>query len=325
MRKISTVKVLLLFILFCAAVTAGVTIGAVNIPLVELFSPQNRQILLLRSSRVILAVLSGAGLATSGIALQAVLRNPLAEPYLLGTSSGAGLGAVSAVALGISGLFLPLSAFIGALGATFVVYALARQRGRIPLQSLILSGVIVSVGLSAVIIFLLSIARSDALHGQMWWLWGSLQVYDKRLLLMVACLVIPGIAFLYFFSRDLNAISLGEEEAMHLGIHTETLKKIIFFVTSLITAGLVCVCGTIGFVGLIIPHTVRLMVGSNHKVLIPVSCVAGAVFMVVSDLLSRKLFAPLEIPVGVITAVTGAPLFIILLKSNHLHRGGGGG
>ena len=314
MKRLSTGKLLLLLALLAAAACAAVATGAVNIPFSELFAEQNRQILLLRSARVLLAMMAGAGLAVAGVALQAVLRNPLAEPYLLGTSSGAGLGAVAAVAAGLSGLLLPLCAFSGALGATFLVYMLARQRGRVPLQSLILAGVIVSVGLSSVIVFLLSISRSDSLHGQMWWLWGSLQVYDLRLLFWASCLVVPGIGILYFFSRDLNAISLGEEEALHLGIKTETLKKTIFFVTSLITAGLVSVCGTIGFVGLIIPHTVRLMVGSNHKVLIPVSCICGAVFMVLCDLLSRKLFAPLEIPVGVITAITGAPLFIILLK-----------
>jgi iron complex transport system permease protein len=311
----SVAAILVIAAALVASIAAAVSFGAVNIPLAQLFSGQNHMIFILRITRVALGLIAGCGLAVSGTALQAVLRNPLAEPYLLGTSSGAGLGAVVALLLGITGLPLPFAALAGALASTGLVYRLARQGGRIPLQSLILSGVIVSIALSAVMLFIISVASSENLHSEIWWLWGSLDISDIRLLALVGILVAAGTGVLYALSGELNAISIGEEEAIHLGIETEKLKRTVFFLTSLITAAVICVCGTIGFVGLIIPHAMRMVVGPNHKLLIPVSCVAGGIFLVLCDLISRTLFAPMEIPIGVITAVIGAPVFIILLKS----------
>lgn len=299
---------------FCAAVSAGVCFGAVRIPVSGLFSPENHTVLMLRSLRVCLGLIAGCGLAVSGAALQAVLRNPLAEPYLLGTSSGAGLGAVCALMMGVTGLPLPFAALLGALASTGIVYRIARQRGRMPLQSLILSGVIVSIALSALTLFLISVGSAERLHSEIWWLWGSLSVSDPRLLALVGILVAAGTLAIYLLSRELNAISLGEEEALHLGIETERLKKSVFFVTSLVTAAVICVCGTIGFVGLIIPHAMRRVTGPDHRVLIPASSAAGGIFIVLCDLAGRTLFAPMEIPIGVITAAIGAPVFIILLR-----------
>jgi iron complex transport system permease protein len=307
-------KLLILFLILIFTVILGLTRGAVNLSFSELFLSENNYVLLLRSLRILAAVIVGMGLAVAGIALQAILKNPLAEPYLLGTSSGAGLCAVVVMVLGLGGIFIPLGAFLGAVLTMFLVYGLSRQGSRIAAQSLILSGVIVSVALSAIIVFLISLSQNDLLHGAVWWLWGSLQVYDFKLLLVCGCIVAFGIAVVFFLSQDLNAISLGEEEAVHLGIDSERLKKVLFFVTSLVTAALVAVCGIIGFVGLIIPHMVRLLVGPNHRRLIPSACILGAAFMVFCDMLSRTLFAPLEIPIGVITALIGAPIFIILLK-----------
>lgn len=313
-------KIILLSVIFVLSLFLGILKGSVNIPLSELFISANRQILYLRLLRLLVACIAGAGLSVSGIALQAILRNPLAEPYLLGTSSGAGIGAVLAIIIGLGKFYLPLAAFIGAILAVILVYNLARQGNKIPVQSLILSGVIVSIALSGIIIFLISISGNEALHGAMWWLWGSMQVYDLKLLYMVSLVVILGILAIYILSQDLNAISIGEEEAIHLGINTETIKKILFFVTSLITASLVSICGIIGFVGLIIPHIMRFIVGPNHKVLIPCTCISAATFMIICDVLSRTLFPPLEIPIGVITAIVGAPVFIILLKTKQKLR-----
>lgn len=307
-------NILVLSGLLLTAVLLGLIKGAVKIPLHDLLSAANQPILNMRLLRIITAILAGCGLAVSGIALQAILRNPLAEPYLLGTSSGAGLAAVIAVILGISHIYLPLAAFAGAIASMIIVYNLAKEGTRISDRSLILAGVIVSIALSALIVFLVSIFGNLALHEMAWWLWGSMQVYDYRLVGLVAIPVIAGIIAIYFFSQDLNAISMGEEEAKHLGIDTQNMKKILIFVTALITASLICICGIIGFVGLIVPHMMRIIVGPNHKVLIPVTCIAAAVFMVACDMLSRTLFAPVEIPIGVITAVIGAPVFIILLK-----------
>ncbi|MHB8155444.1 MAG: FecCD family ABC transporter permease [Candidatus Omnitrophota bacterium] len=307
-------KLLILFLLLGAVIIFGLIKGAVNISLANLLLKDNQVILNLRLLRVIAAILVGSGLAISGIALQAILRNPLAEPYLLGTSSGAGLAAVIAVIIGVSRIYMPLAAFLGAVLSIIIVYNLSREKGMIADKSLILSGVIISVAFSSVIVFLVSLFGNEAMHEMNWWLWGSLQVYDYKLLLLVAFPVILGICVIYFFAQDLNAISMGEEAAMHLGIDAQNIKKILILVTALISASLICICGIIGFVGLIVPHMMRLVVGPNHKVLIPMTCLAASIFMILCDLMSRTLFSPVEIPIGVITAIIGAPVFIILLK-----------
>jgi len=307
-------RFVILFLLLGLAIIFGLVKGAVHIPLSDLLLKNNQAIFNLRLLRIVAAILVGSGLAVSGIALQAILRNPLAEPYLLGTSSGAGLAAVSAAILGLSRLYMPLAAFLGALASIILVYNLARERGMIADKSLILSGVIVSVAFSSIIVFLVSLFGNEAMHEMNWWLWGSLQVYDYKLLLLVAIPVILGICGIYLFAQDLNAISMGEEDAVHLGINTQAIKKILILITAIITASLICICGIIGFVGLIVPHMMRLVAGPNHKLLIPVTCLAASIFVVLCDLLSRTLFAPIEIPIGVITAIIGAPVFIILLK-----------
>jgi len=304
---------LLLIILFFIALL-GILNGSVHIPFNEILLKNNRSIIILRSLRVLTAAIAGCGLAVSGIALQSILRNPLAEPYLLGTSSGAGLGAIIGITAGISSLYMPLAAFAGAIISIILVYNFARQNNKVAEHSLILSGVIVSVALSAIMVFLISISTNEALHGMAWWLWGNLGIFDLKLILIVSLVVIFGITVIYMFWQDLNAISLGEEEATHLGINVEQTKKILIIVASLITASLVCICGIIGFVGLIVPHMMRLIVGPNHKMLIPATCISAAIFMIACDIISRVIFAPLEIPIGVITAVLGAPTFIFLLK-----------
>lgn len=313
-------NILPIFIIFLLAIIWAIIKGSVNLTLVELLRRENRLILYLRLARILLAIVVGSGLAVSGVALQSILRNSLADPYLLGTSSGAGLGAVISIILGINGVYLPFAAFIGALLSFILVYNLARQGNKISVQSLVLSGVIVSVALSSIIVFLISISPNEALHGAIWWLWGSLEIFDFKLLFWVSLIVILGILVIFILSQDLNAISIGEEEAIHLGIEAETIKKVLFFITSLITASLVSICGIIGFVGLIIPHMMRFIVGPNHKILIPSTCLAAAAFMIICDVLSRTLLVPLEIPIGVITAIIGAPIFIILLRTKQKIR-----
>lgn len=307
-------KILILFLILITGIILGVLNGSSDIPSSQLLLRENQPILYLRLLRIFAAVVIGAGLAVSGIVLQAILRNPLAEPYLLGTSSGAGLGAVVALILGISRIYLPLAAFLGAVLSIILVYNLAKQNNRIRDESLILSGVIVSVAFSAIIVFLVSTSGNETLQGLSWWLWGSLQVYDFNLLFIVSLIVLLGICAIYVFAQDLNAISIGAEEAMHLGIDVELTKKILILITSLITASLVSLCGVIGFVGLLMPHLVRMLSGPNHKTLIPLACLAAAIFMVACDILSRVIYPPLEIPIGVITAILGAPVFIILLR-----------
>jgi len=225
------------------------------------------------------------------------------------------LGAILAVVLGLGQAALPPAAFLGALVSAALVYGIARQGYRIPVPSLILSGVVVSVAFSGIIVFVVTLSANEAVHGLLWWLWGSLDVYDAKLLFYVCLLVLFGCATIFLFSQDLNALSIGEEDAVHLGIRAETIKTVMYLLTSLLTAGLVCATGIIGFVGLIVPHMMRLVVGPNHKILIPASCLAGAAFLVGCDTLARTAFAPAEVPIGVVTAVIGAPIFIVLLKT----------
>lgn len=304
----------ILLLLLCIVVILGLVKGAVDIPLADILLKENRAIFNMRLLRILAAIIVGSGLSVSGIALQAVLRNSLAEPYLLGTSSGAGLAVVISMIAGISKIYMPLAAFIGAVASIILVYNLAQEGSRITDKSLVLSGVIISIAFSSIIVFLVSIFGDKAVHEITWWLWGNLEVYDYRLMLLISIPVIFGIAAIYVFSQDLNAISIGEEEAVHLGIDTQKIKKAVILITALITASLICICGIIGFVGLIVPHMMRLVVGPNHKTLIPTTCLAASVFMVGCDIFSRTLFSPIEIPIGVITAIIGAPVFIILLK-----------
>lgn len=313
-------KIILLILILFAAIGVAICKGSVAIPIAELFSSQYRQVIGLRLARIVLAIVSGGGLAVAGAALQAILRNALAEPYLLGTSSGAGLGAVIALMAGLGSVYLPAAAFAGSIASIILVYNLARQGDRMSAQSLVLSGVIISIVLSGIMVFLISISGEEVLHSAMWWLWGSLEVTDFGLLSIVSAAVTCCVLAIVVFSQDLNAISLGEETAAHLGIRVEAIKIIIFILTSLITACLVCICGMIGFVGLIIPHAARLVIGPNHKVLLPGVFIAGAAFMVICDAISRTVFSPSEIPIGVITSVIGAPVFIVLLKRNRRAR-----
>lgn len=320
MRNRFSWKIVVLIALWGMAIIWGISKGAVNLRPEELFLESNRQILYLRLGRILLAMLAGSGLAVSGIVLQALLRNPLADPYLLGTSSGAGLAAVIAILFGIAYSYVPFVAFIGAMLSIMLVYQLSRQNGRITVQSLILSGVIVSIGLSSLIMFVLSTSERETLPGVTWWLWGNLEVFDLSLFMVVAVVVIVGIAVVYLFAQDLNAISIGDEEALHLGIDVEKTKKVLLGLTALITAALICICGIIGFVGLIIPHMARLIIGPHHRRLIPVSCLIASAFMVVCDVIARTVFLPSEVPIGVMTALVGAPLFIILLRRNQKVR-----
>ncbi len=314
MRRAEKIKTSILFSVFILALYFGLSQGSVSLSLGELFSSPNHNILTLRLLRILMAIIAGSGLATCGIALQAMLRNPLSEPYLLGTSSGAGLGAVIGLIFGVFNIYLPFAAFLGAILTMMLVYCIARHENKVEIQSLILSGVVVSVAMSGIIIFLVTFYDEKTLHSILWWLWGNLQVYDAKLLTIVSTIVAAGIASIYAMYQDLNALSLGEEDAIHLGIDSERVKKYLLIITSLITASIVSISGIIGFVGLIIPHATRYIVGPNHRILIPASCIAASIFMILCDLISRTLAPPFEIPIGVITACIGAPLFIVILK-----------
>ena len=312
----------LLLVSLIAASGMSLFTGAVNVPVGEMFSSG---IIHLRIARILLAVVVGAGLSVAGVVFQALLRNPLAEPYVLGVSSGAGLGAASAILIGI-GAFgawtLPLMAFVGALVTILLVYALARgPNGVVPVQTLLLSGVIVSAVLGSLLMFLVSVSSSENLHNVVWWLLGNLQIFDWGLLKVVSAVVAAGLLITVLFARNLNVMTLGEEPAAHLGLDVEQTKKIFFLVASLMTGATVAACGLIGFVGLIVPHTVRLLIGPDHRRLVPASALAGATFLVLGDSFARTAISffsggsnPTEIPIGVVTAFLGGPFFLFLLR-----------
>jgi len=275
----------------------------------------------IRLPRVIGGALIGAALATAGVLFQGLLRNPMADPYIIGTSAGAALGATIAMILPVSVAFLgfglvPVAAFIGALTTVILVYNLARVGGKTPIISMLLAGFVISALLAAIIAFIMSISDRLDLHLRSVYsfLMGHISVTSWEQIAVIAPLIIGGIIVARFFAFRLNAFSLGEEGAAYLGVEVERDKILILALGSLLTAGAVSISGLIGFVGLVMPHAVRLSLGPDHRLLLPTSALAGAAFVVIADLIARTLLAPIEIPVGIITALIGAPFFLYLLR-----------
>jgi len=269
----------------------------------------------IRLPRILLAMLVGAALAVSGTALQALLRNPLADPYVLGISSGAALGAI--IALYVGGRVAaasPLVAFAGALLTTAWVYLLGRRAGRLASYTLVLAGVITASFLSAVILFVLTLLSTRDVRGIAFWLMGDLSVVTDLQLRILLPVVALGILALYAFAKDLNVLLLGEEEAAHLGVNVARVQTAVFLLASLLTGVAVSVSGAIGYLGLLVPHLGRMVVGNDHRTLLPTAALGGAIVLTLSDTLARTVVAPAELPVGAVTAVAGAPVFIYLLR-----------
>lgn len=272
----------------------------------------------IRLPRVALAALVGAALALAGVAYQAVFRNPLADPYLLGAASGAGLAATLAIvgggALGGgAALGVPAAAFLGASGAVSVVVAVARRGWSLPVVPLVLAGVVVGSLLAAATSFVLLASREQA-AGVLTWLLGSLSFASWPRVATIAPAVAIACAALVANARPLDVLQLGERPAAQLGLAVETLKLSVVAAGTIATAAAVSVAGVIGFVGLLVPHAVRLAFGPDHRRLVPISAVWGAAFLVLADLVARTVIAPAEVPVGVVTAVVGAPAFLVLLR-----------
>ncbi len=273
-------------------------------------------LLSLRLPRILLAGLVGAGLSMAGVIFQVLLRNPLADPYILGVSSGSAVGTILAILLGFSAtsLGLPLASFIGALFTIGIVFYFGRQNGKIHPNTLLLAGVVTGSFLSAVILFLLSLSQKEELHTILFWLMGDFSFSNFLSLRIIFPYIFIGFLFLYSRSRHYNLLLLGDEGAIQMGLSVERLKVLSYLSASLITAASVSVCGLIGFVGLIVPHGVRIVLGADHRLLLPSSALLGASFLILSDTLARTLLAPVELPVGVITAAFGGPFFIYLLR-----------
>ena len=283
----------------------------------SLSSQENLIIFSVRLPRIIFAGIVGASLSLGGVVFQALLRNPLADPYVLGISGGSALGAIIGILIGAGSFYLgvPLLAFLGALFTVFLVFIVSGgTRGALLDNSLLLSGVVVNAFFSAAILFLLSIANSMELHSITFWLMGDLSRASLKEITVAAVCLLIGFVLLYRQATKLNLIVQGEETALQLGINVEITRQWILIVTSLITAVAVSLAGIIGFVGIMVPHMMRLVFGSDHRLLMPASVLFGASFLVAADTVARVVLAPAELPVGVITALCGAPYFIFLLK-----------
>jgi iron complex transport system permease protein len=272
----------------------------------------------IRVPRVVLAAIVGAALAAAGVTLQALLRNPLADPYILGISSGAGLGATLAIIGGFSWTLwgrspVAVFAFAGALGTVWLVWAVGRITGKFHVTGLLLAGVVVNAFFSAIIMFLVSMAKGQQLHATMFWLMGNMAEEDFLVLWIGAGCVAAGGVSLYFLAPQLNAISFNPVDARSMGIHVERVQLIAFTISAFVTAVAVSLSGLVGFVGLVVPHAVRLVLGPDHRQLLPVASLSGAMFLVVADTVARVIVAPAQLPVGVVTAIVGGPFFLILL------------
>jgi iron complex transport system permease protein len=271
----------------------------------------------IRLHRVVAGFVTGAALSTAGCVFQALLRISLAEPYILGVSSGAALGATICIATGISSLswlMLPLWAFVFALGTLVAVYFLSRISLTISMYNLILSGVVVGAICSSIVMFIVSFVPREGLHTIMWWMLGDLDVYSWELLIITGAISAGGCIWMWIMARDLNAISVNMEIAHTVGVNTKRVLLTGLAVATLVTSSVVSMVGLIGFVGLIVPHMMRGIVGPDHRRLIPACAIGGGIFLAVCDAVARSVLAPREIPVGVITALAGGPFFLMLLR-----------
>ena len=326
-----------LFILLVAVVILAAAVGSVQIPflttssilisklpLVELTPTWTGAletiVLEIRLPRVILAGLVGAALAIAGATYQGLFRNPLADPYLIGVAQGAALGAVIGFLLpatwhssGFGFGIIPLLAFSGALISTAIVYSFARVGKTLPVTTLILAGVALGALLGSIVSYLI-ISSGERIHGIMFWLMGSFSLTQWSEAKIVLPYVLLGVVIILLYARPLNLMQLDEEQAQQLGINVERLKLVLLAAATLITAAAVSFVGIIGFVGIIIPHAVRLIWGADYRFLLPLSVLTGAIFLILADLIARTALAPTEIPIGVITALCGAPFFLYLLR-----------
>jgi len=312
--------------LLAGACALSLGTGSAGIPVGQAFgallgrsdgSPTATIVHQIRLPRLLLALLVGAALAVAGTAMQGFFQNPMADPYIVGVSSGAALGATLGMVLrldfwlgGLSAT--PVFAFAGALATTFLVYALAIRGGRVPVALLLLVGVAVGA-LTASITSLIMVAGNEDTRLILFWLLGSLSSRRWDHVRMVLPYVLLAGAVIWFYARDLNLMLLGEETAQHTGVEVERVKRVVLTASALLAASAVSVSGIIGFVGLIVPHAMRLLAGPDHRRLIPLSAVAGALLLVVADVLARTIIAPSEIPVGIITSALGCPFFIFLI------------
>ena len=314
-------------LVLAAAIYFGLAAGSTGLEPTQVFRSFGREgqaslmndiIWRLRFPRVLLAALLGATLSLGGMVFQALLRNPLAEPYILGISGGSAIGAIVGIMLGLArfpGVWF--TAFVGSLGTLALLYIMASGRSMHQGNTLLLSGVMVNAFCSAVILFLVSMAQDSRLHNIIFWLMGDLAAATNDKVIALAATVVPCFALIFARSNALNLLSLGNDMARSMGVNIKFVSSLLLIVASLMVSATVSYCGLVGFVGLVMPHMLRLALGPDHRVLAPAAILGGAAFMVICDMLARTLPSQGEIPVGVITALIGAPLFVYLLRKSN--------
>ena len=308
------VVIVLSLVLGTADVTLKQVIGIIT-GAVSPDDPVRLIIFKIRLPRILLAGIVGFALSLGGVTFQAILRNPLADPFILGVSSGSAFGAVLAITFGLSfSLGVPVMSFIGALLTIYLVMTLGARKMGMESSTILLTGVIVNAFFTAIIMFFISTSADDRLHTMLFWLYGDLSQGQYTQLLIVTPFILLAAIILYCYARDFNIITTGDEIASQLGVDVDRTKKIGLLTVSLIMGLVVAFSGLIGFVGLIVPHLARMAFRSDHRMLIPVASIGGAVFLIAADTLARTLVSPSELPVGVITAFLGAPFFLILLR-----------
>jgi iron complex transport system permease protein len=308
------------------ALAAGVQFGAAGggwAALAPDADPAARAILLeVRLPRVLAAAALGAALSLAGVAFQALLRNPLADPYVLGVSGGASLGGVGALVAGVPGALLPVAAFGGALAALAGLERLATVRGRLDVLTLLLTGAVFNATSGAALLLVQVLASREELHAVVAYLFGRVPLLAGGPLAALAAAALAGALLLAARGRALNALGLGEEGAMQVGVEVERLKRTVFVAGALLTALAVSWAGMVGFVGLVVPHLVRRLFGPDHRLLAPLAALGGAAFLVLADLVARTAMAPRELPVGAITALVGGPFFLVVLRRRQGANGG---
>jgi iron complex transport system permease protein len=332
-RLLLSLAILAIALLATLAVCAS--IGSSGYTLLDLFAPgaltsaggegniAAGMILRVRLPRVLLAAIAGAALGAAGTAFQAVLRNPLADPYILGISGGAALGAIAVTALGMTTILpaIPVrtaAAFVGAVATVVIIILLASVRGRIASYPMLLIGVVMNAIYLGLILFIETAIEFTRIQGVILWMVGHVPTEGYRLIALLTFVLVLGVTILTLMGRDLNLISAGEEVARTLGVTVERVRILAILTASLVTASVVSVTGLIGFVGLIVPHAARLIFGPDHRLLVPASALTGALFLTVADTAARVVLSPTELPVGVLTVLTGGPLFLWLYRK---HRG----
>jgi len=315
-----------LLVLLIASVVLSLSVGEMNLGFMDIFSilrkgHESMEYTILsqiRIPRVLLGIAVGGALSLAGILLQGVYRNPLVEPYTLGISGGASLGVALAIVFGLHQLIgsfvLPVAGFAGSFLIIFLVYTISTRNGRVNIQTMLLTGVMISFIASSSMMLLMAITSSENLHGIIFWIMGSLDEPDMSLIYITLILAFCSLVLSYLFVQPLNALRLGEEKAKHLGINTDTTIKLIFLLASLLAGVCVAVAGVIGFVGLIIPHLMRLLFGSDYRILLVSSFLSGSIFLVLSDVIARTIISPNELPIGVITGIVGGIVFLLMMS-----------